>query len=266
MTIRRSPCRAAAPPRRFALWVAVLAAVLSALGGPPGAAQDDGSVTITFDDGAGIDGRIVEISDASIRLETPLMGTVTVPKDGTVCRGSSCPDDMRPAQSGDGEWEPPAPVAEEDAPPGDAPVTLTSVDGATSVTGNLVRVTGLEYVVATEFGELRVDIARATCAGTGCPAAPTDRADPAPPEPAPAAAAPDPPISDPAASDGPVRSEPVAGDPAAGGAVSLTDGLVVIDGILTGVDGDDYVVDVVGVGSVRVPLDYRCSGAGCPDG
>ncbi|MGF1554163.1 MAG: substrate-binding domain-containing protein [Paracoccaceae bacterium] len=51
----------------------------------------------------------------------------------------------------------------------EGPVTLTSTDGATSLSGELVEFDGSTYVVATALGRLTIDAGQVTCEGEGCP-------------------------------------------------------------------------------------------------
>lgn len=48
-------------------------------------------------------------------------------------------------------------------------VTLTSLDGATQIEGELLDFDGAAYTVLTAFGSVAVDAAQVTCAGQGCP-------------------------------------------------------------------------------------------------
>lgn len=51
----------------------------------------------------------------------------------------------------------------------DGPVTLTTLDGAQSVSGALISFDGAYYRIDTEYGALTLDGGDVTCAGTGCP-------------------------------------------------------------------------------------------------
>jgi len=48
-------------------------------------------------------------------------------------------------------------------------VTLSSLDGATSLTGELVEFDGSSYVVSTSLGTLSIDASQVSCDGPGCP-------------------------------------------------------------------------------------------------
>lgn len=48
-------------------------------------------------------------------------------------------------------------------------VTLRSDDGSINVTGNLVEMSGKNYVVETNLGTLEIEAARVRCTGAGCP-------------------------------------------------------------------------------------------------
>lgn len=48
-------------------------------------------------------------------------------------------------------------------------VTLTNLEGTTSVTGDLVSYDGAQYVVETSLGELILEASQTVCTGAGCP-------------------------------------------------------------------------------------------------
>lgn len=169
-------------------------------------AQPANTVTIKFDDGDGISGELLEASDTSLRLNT-LSGAITIPKVGVTCIGAACPDDIR------------LDVTE-------APVLLTAHDGTTRIGGALLGVENGQYVLATDLGEIRVDLTAATCEGEACPDQP----------------------------------EP----PQFGGLVTLTNGTTSVEGTLTGFDDEGYLVEVKGLGALRVAKDFTCAGEGCP--
>ncbi len=193
---------------------AYAAALVMGFGAAQAIAADPDTVTIKFDDGEGITGTLVEASAQSVRLDT-LMGVVTIPADGVACIGAACPEALRL------DYE-------------EAPLILTSLDGATRVTGDLLEVVGEQYVIATELGEMRIDFNKVTCEGQAC--LPYEESA------KPAAAA------------------------KFGGAVVLTKGTATVEGTLTGIESDAYLVDVENLGNMRVSLDFECAGEGCPQG
>lgn len=184
----------------------VLAAVLSCASFMA-AAQSENTVTIKFDDGDGITGELLDFSNNMLRLNTSI-GPITIPADGVSCIGSACPESLR------------LEVAT-------APVVLTSLDGSTTLNGDLIEVSNGQYVVATIAGELRIDVDVVTCEGEGCVVP--------------------------------------ASTPTFGGPVVLTSGITEIEGKLLGIDDDSYLVEVDNLGEIRVQLDlFSCSGEGCP--
>ncbi len=59
-------------------------------------------------------------------------------------------------------------------------ITLQSPDGTINLTGKLLQFSGLEYVIESEYGPLRVAVDHVTCTGDACPAvaAELENADP----------------------------------------------------------------------------------------
>ena len=110
-------------------------------------------------------------------------------------------------------------------------VTLESKSGRTSASGTFLEIREGSYLIETVAGVLRFAVDDVDCVGEACPelsAAPAD---------------------------------------AAARAVTLTssDGSVNIAGTLLGVEADQYVVDVTGLGTLRFDLSrVQCNGAGCP--
>lgn len=171
-------------------------------------AQTASTVTINFDDGEGITGDIVESSETSIKLDT-IMGVVTIPMEGVTCIGTACPDAIRL-------------VIE------DAPVRLVALDSSAWISGNFIEIDDAQYVLATETGEVRIDTAKVTCEGAGCPE--------------------------------------TADAFVFGGPVSLTNGSTTIDGKLFGLEADSYLIESETFGELRVSRDFSCTGDGCPQG
>lgn len=107
-----------------------------------------------------------------------------------------------------------------------APVILTSLDGSAKLVGDLIDIVENQYVVATNVGEFRIGTDKVTCDGTACP--------------------------------------PTASQPSFGGPVVLTDGSTKIEGELTAMEEETYLVDVALIGLLRVSRNFECSGDGCP--
>ncbi len=184
------------------------AALLITLSGSLASAQPANTVTIKYDDGDGITGELLEASDVSLRLDT-IMGAVTIPFDGISCIGAACPDSIRFKEV-------------------EAPVVLTALDGSAQMAGNLIGIEDNQYVVASEIGEIRIDMEKAICEGAGCPDQP--------------------------------------GAIAFGGAVVLVHGTTNVEGTLIGLEEDAYLIDTEFLGKVRVTREAICKGEGCPQG
>lgn len=106
-------------------------------------------------------------------------------------------------------------------------LVLTALDGSFKVVGNLIEISDNQYVVATDLGEMRFDIDQALCSGIGC-------------------------VTE-------------VQQPTFGGAVALSDGNVVIEGQLVGLEESAYIVDVDNIGTLRIRSDlFQCVGIGCP--
>jgi hypothetical protein len=182
-------------------------AISLAVAASTGASQTQETVTIKFDDGDGVTGELVEFENDTFKIQT-VIGRVTIPAEGVFCIGSACPPSTRL----------------EIAP---SPMALTSFDGAIKLSGNLLEIADGQYVLATDFGELRIDTDEVTCEGEGC-------------------------------------LETVAA-PTFGGPVVLTNGATKIEGDLMGIEDNSYIVEIESVGPIRVTMDqFTCSGAGCP--
>lgn len=184
-----------------------LLATLIAICSLPALAQSANTVTIRFGDGDGITGEVVEFTDLNIELMTTV-GAVTIPLAGATCTGAACPDAARQTI--------------EDLPV----VVLSARDGSAQLIGNLLEIIDDQYVLATEAGELRLNVSDVNCAGEAC------------------------------------LDQQVAF--AFGGPVVLLSGATTIEGTLTGLDEDGYFVEVDVLGALRVSREFACSGDGCP--
>lgn len=177
-------------------------------------AQSSNTVTIQFGDSDGdqITGELIEVTDLDIQLQT-VAGTFTIPRAGTTCIGAACP--------GIAEQD----VAEQNVR--DKPLVILSArDGSSQLMGNLLEIVNGQYVLATEAGELRLNISDVNCAGEACVEA------------------------------------PVAFE--FGGPVALVSGTTSVEGTLTGLDDNSYFLEVDTLGTLRVSRDFVCSGDGCP--
>lgn len=182
-------------------------AISLAVAASTGASQTQETVTIKFDDGDGVTGELVEFANDAFKIQT-VIGRVTIPAEGVYCIGAACPPSTRL----------------EVAP---SPMALTSFDGSIKIAGNLLEIADGQYVLATDFGELRIDADEVTCEGDGC-------------------------------------LETVA-PPTFGGPVVLTSGATTIEGNLIGIKDNSYIVEIESVGPIRVTMDqFTCSGTGCP--
>lgn len=104
----------------------------------------NGSVSIT--------GELISADDQSYTIKGSL-GLITLPRNGVICTGASCPGT---------EPEAPAPVSSRQ-------VVLDSIDDETKITGELVGVEDNFYVIRNTLGEFRVAIANVNCIGEACP-------------------------------------------------------------------------------------------------
>ncbi|MEJ8560158.1 hypothetical protein QTO30_02140 [Yoonia sp. GPGPB17] len=170
-------------------------------------AQDSETVTLKFYDGDGISGELIEANDQFVMLRSSI-GMVTIPVEGVSCIGQACPEAMR--------FVPVGPT-----------LTFTTTDGSVEVMGQLIEISNDQYVIATNLGELRINVDGAICSGDGCP--------------------------------------DVGSQPTFGGDVILTNGATVIEGKLIGIEGAAYLVEVPTMGAIRVDSGvFECAGASCP--
>ena len=152
-------------------------------------------------------GEVTDVTDTTIRRNTS-DGAVTIPLAGVTCIGAACPEAVRQNI--------------EDLPK----VVLSTPDGSVKLAGSLLEIADDQYVLATEAGEMRLNISDVNCEGDAC--------------------------------------QDAQADFAFGGPVVLESDAAVVEGILTGLDEDSYFVEVDVLGSLRVSRDFACSGTGCP--
>lgn len=107
-----------------------------------------------------------------------------------------------------------------------APVVLSTKDGTATLAGDLIGIEDGQYILATDLGELLIDTDQVRCEGEACPV---------------------------------VETAPVFG-----GQVVLTTGTTSIEGVLSGLEDDAYIVEVELLGALRVTRDASCAGEGCP--
>lgn len=182
---------------------------VAALMATSASAQTANSVTLKYDDGDGVTGEIISFADGLFRLNS-LFGEVTVPADSVVCIGKACPEGTTPALP-------------------EVRLVLTSKDGSSKVSGNLIETTEKHYIVETDVGELRLNISDVNCSGVGCIPS----------------------------------TETVF---AVGGDVVLTSSGSSVEGTLIDLLENAYVVEVMNIGVVRMSKDaFACSGPGCPN-
>ncbi len=203
MSLKMSIKKLKTPSVRYS--IALLSALVTCPG--PGAAQTANTVTFRLVDGEGITGEMVEYDDRVARLQTSI-GLIAIPLDEASCIGLACPEDIRIV-------------------PTLPPVVLTALDGSITLSGSLLQITDDQYVIATDFGEFRVDIDQMHCEGEGCPKD--------------------------------------ASQPQLGGDVILTHGETTIEGRLIGSEDSAYIVDVKSMGIIRISSDvFTCTGDSCP--
>jgi hypothetical protein len=113
-----------------------------------GMAQNANQVTLKFDDGTGISGELLEFANDTFRIQAHV-GLIVVPADGVFCIGAACPEGT---------------LLEVES----AAVTLISLDGTQQLSGDVIEVVNGEYVLATDFGEVRIGTELVKCEGVGC--------------------------------------------------------------------------------------------------
>jgi len=105
-------------------------------------------IELNYDDGSGVVGELIDFADGKYRLKTSV-GVITVPDDGVLCNGDACPEKAIP------------PV------PGKA-IKLTSLDGTTVLSGELLEVSDGMYVVSTSIGVIKIEVDLVHCEGNDC--------------------------------------------------------------------------------------------------
>ena len=187
-----------------------IAATFLALAPQGAAAQDPNTVTLRFaGDQESLSGPLIKFEDDKFLIDSKI-GMVAIPASAAVCIGDACPEGTRL-------------VLEESG------VTLTSLDGTVMINGDLIEVDGDEYVLATAFGEQRIQTAMVTCEGVGCVEVTAARLD------------------------------------ADSTEVILSDGEVTLTGELIGTDDGFYIIDEAVMGELRVSAaKFTCVGPKCP--
>ena len=206
------------------MWRSSILATLFAVCSATVFAQSSNTVTIRFGDGDGdtISGEVIEVTDVDIQLQT-IAGSVTIPREGTTCTGAACPVVAEQDVTEQVITE----LVVTDQNVRDRPVVILSArDGSSQLMGNLLEIVDGQYVLATEAGELRLNIGDVNCAGEGCVEAPTAFE--------------------------------------FGGPVVLISGPTSVEGTLTGLDENSYFLEVDTLGMLRVSRDFVCNGDGCP--
>jgi len=124
-------------------------AVLSLLIAGSAVAQTNNQVSLRFNDaGETITGELLEFANGNFRINS-MIGPVTIPNIDLVCIGDACPDGTTGDLSG-------------------VVLTLTSLDGTLTVSGNLIEIKDENYVLATGAGEFVIPVDGVNCEGSGC--------------------------------------------------------------------------------------------------
>ncbi|WP_156788502.1 hypothetical protein [Roseobacter sp. CCS2] len=206
MQFAPQPHRVATLGLRFARQCCFVVAMLVTIAGSA-VAQEARMVTLKYDDGDGISGELIEANDQVVLLKGSV-GLVTIPVEGLSCIGQACPAAMRFVSTG-------------------PQLTFTTTDGSVAVTGQLIEIANDQYVLATNLGELRLNVDGAICSGDGCPL--------------------------------------TGSQSQFGGDVVLTNGATAIEGKLVGVEDGSYIMEVPNMGAIRVNAAlFDCSGESCP--
>ncbi|QHQ34710.1 hypothetical protein [Algicella marina] len=111
---------------------------------------------VSPDKALSITGRLTATDEDSYTIET-VIGTLTLPMDGTICKGSACPS------------EPEIPVMVNARPGGIVDLTGANLE----VSGRLLSFSDQTYTVETKIGPLRIPAPGITCTGAACPQAAT---------------------------------------------------------------------------------------------
>ena len=169
--------------------------------------QSEYRVTLIPENGEGISGEFIELQGGLFIIDSPV-GIVMVPQDDVSCIGVACPEGTKLERTGN-------------------EVKLSSLDGSVELRGDLLSVTEDQYVLASDFGEIRVDIGKVICEGESCPT---------------------------------LNVAPVFG-----GEVTIFNDSVRITGILREVKEDLYVIEHETFGLINVGQEgMTCEGDGCP--
>lgn len=210
-----------------------------------GIAQDANDVTLRFASGQdSMIGELTKFEDNKYFVNSSI-GLVVIPAQGVTCEGTACPEGTRPVtetvavEPAPVEPAPaePAPVIVADpvetvTPPEpveieDKQVVLKATNGSMTVTGDFIAIEDDNYVVATPFGELRIEANLVTCEGQACPDIP----------------------------------EPQTTDKS----VSLSYAGITMTGTLLGFEDNTYILDDDVMGTIRVSAEqFVCEGPGCP--
>lgn len=105
-------------------------------------------IELTYDDGSGVVGELIDFADGKYRLKTSV-GVITVRDENVVCIGAACPEKDVPQVTDD-------------------TIKLTSLDGTTVLSGELLEVTDGNYVVSTSIGIIKIEVELVHCEGKDC--------------------------------------------------------------------------------------------------
>lgn len=187
--------------------VAIGLAAFSALFSTDALAQSDKTITLFYEGEDGITGELLDYDGSVFKLASSI-GRITVPAVDLTCIGDACPEELR--------LQPTLPA-----------VTLTTLDRSTVIEGSLIDITDTEYLVATGFGEARIEIDKVSCEGEGCP------------------------------SD--------TGQLSQDATVVLTNGAYTLSGTLVGHDSTVYILRSEALGTIRLNREeFACEGSICP--
>jgi len=193
-------------PKTFALATLLGGSLTTA-----GWAQAVNTITLKYEGGEDITGEFIEEVDGLIKIKASI-GMIAIPIEGLSCVGAACPEGTHIALSED-------------------TITLKTKDGKVSLTGHLIAIENDQYVIATNIGEITVDISTVDCEGYAC-----------------------------------LSSDDVAkAEFAFGGNVVLVSDAGQLAGVLTDIVDDAYVINTSNLGLLRVSTTtYTCEGDGCP--
>ncbi len=173
----------------------------------PSLAQDSNQVTLKYDDGNGVSGELIEFANDVFRIQASV-GVIAIPAQEVSCIGAACPEGTEP-----------------ESEQGLGPVTLTTRDGQTKISGDLIEFVDGYYLIATELGEMRINADQVTCQGPGC---------------------------------GENEASPAK-------TVLLVNGDLKVQAELLGFEDNFYIVEIEQIGEVRVDANtFECRGDACP--